>query len=570
MSNLPIQFIDKENSPELLAFMQQFGEQAYVDAELINKFRDAINELHSSLSPDRIISLGTETVEGNLRTYEGYKWQISGLQIDNIGNPIQLTFPSTTAGFRRNDISVFKPDGTIERIAGTETDGEVVSTPDVPEGTLYFKTYFINGDTVEAEPEPPVISGSQFKQKNESRKFQYTLSGIEQVIQLRSAGHQHYSVNGDEISIAGFGTSLLTSPTAEQPYSGKDIFLQNETVNEVTLLNAFSGVDIPFDFGSDLVVPSGGIVWLKYYQSPNRLTFFMKSWSDPVISNFKGKYTSKANLDTAYPTGSDGDYAIVDAGAGSDAIEYIWDNEEGWVEGNARGASSTDALAEGSTNLYFTTARVLATVLSGLSLATGGTIVSTDTVLQAFGKLQKQINDLVTSVGGKVDKVTTGSVRRVYAVDALNNQEMIAVSDLISAFSFEIPFFFFNRYTTSNFSQLGTSNGFINFNVDSGTSNYLALVPSSNTVLYRVPRACTLNKVLFYGNIANCEIAIYKSSTTSGTSATLVYQGAGGGAIDASGLNASINDGDFLHIFLRNNQTASNGTNNGRLFLTFK
>lgn len=47
-----------------------------------------------------------------------------------------------------------------------------------------------------------------------------------------------------------------------------------------------------------------------------------------------------------------------------------------------------------NTNLYFTTARVLATVLSGLSLATGGAIVSTDTVLVAFGKIQKQINDL--------------------------------------------------------------------------------------------------------------------------------------------------------------------------------
>ena len=56
---------------------------------------------------------------------------------------------------------------------------------------------------------------------------------------------------------------------------------------------------------------------------------------------------------------------------------------------------STSNLAEGS-NLYFTTARVLATVLSGLSLATGGAIVSTDTVLQAFGKIQKQINDLGT------------------------------------------------------------------------------------------------------------------------------------------------------------------------------
>lgn len=54
---------------------------------------------------------------------------------------------------------------------------------------------------------------------------------------------------------------------------------------------------------------------------------------------------------------------------------------------------STDAVPEGASNLYFTSARVLETVLSGLSLAAGGTIVSSDTVLAAFGKLQKQITD---------------------------------------------------------------------------------------------------------------------------------------------------------------------------------
>lgn len=55
---------------------------------------------------------------------------------------------------------------------------------------------------------------------------------------------------------------------------------------------------------------------------------------------------------------------------------------------------NTDDINEGSTNLYFNTARVLATVLTGLSVLTGGSIVPTDSVLIAFGKIQKQINDL--------------------------------------------------------------------------------------------------------------------------------------------------------------------------------
>jgi len=112
---------------------------------------------------------------------------------------------------------------------------------------------------------------------------------------------------------------------------------------------------------------------------------------------FQGKYVSLVALQAAKPTGKDGDYAIVDAGTGTDAKEYIWDVNEGWVIAGATSASTTDALPEGSSNLYFTTARVLATVLTGLSLATGGAIVSTDSVLQAFGKIQKQINDLTTA-----------------------------------------------------------------------------------------------------------------------------------------------------------------------------
>lgn len=49
----------------------------------------------------------------------------------------------------------------------------------------------------------------------------------------------------------------------------------------------------------------------------------------------------------------------------------------------------TDDIAEGVSNLYHTDARVRDTVLTGLSLATTGDVVATDTVLQAFGKLEK-------------------------------------------------------------------------------------------------------------------------------------------------------------------------------------
>lgn len=52
---------------------------------------------------------------------------------------------------------------------------------------------------------------------------------------------------------------------------------------------------------------------------------------------------------------------------------------------------TTDALAEGSTNLYFSEHRVRNTLLTGLSMTVSAAITAADTVLSALGKLQAQI-----------------------------------------------------------------------------------------------------------------------------------------------------------------------------------
>jgi hypothetical protein len=164
-------------------------------------------------------------------------------------------------------------------------------------------------------------------------------------------------------------------------------------------------------------------------------------------NHFKGAFASLGALQAAFPTASAGDYADVDAGVGSDTIRHVWDaSDEEWqpvgagtpltaadvkvlyesnpdtnaytdtekskLGGVAAGATAnanTDSLAEGSTNLYHTAVRVLATVLSGLSLASGSAVVDTDTVVVAFGKLQRQINDLATAISGKQDTLVSGT-----------------------------------------------------------------------------------------------------------------------------------------------------------------
>jgi len=68
---------------------------------------------------------------------------------------------------------------------------------------------------------------------------------------------------------------------------------------------------------------------------------------------------------------------------------------------------TTDALAEGSTNLYFTAARVRSTVLTGLSLASSAAVAATDTVLAAFGKIQARLNLLGTAANANVQTSPT-------------------------------------------------------------------------------------------------------------------------------------------------------------------
>jgi hypothetical protein len=55
---------------------------------------------------------------------------------------------------------------------------------------------------------------------------------------------------------------------------------------------------------------------------------------------------------------------------------------------------TTDAVSEGSTNLYFKAARVLATILTGIGFSTATAVLATDSILQAIGKLQAQVTTL--------------------------------------------------------------------------------------------------------------------------------------------------------------------------------
>ena len=141
----------------------------------------------------------------------------------------------------------------------------------------------------------------------------------------------------------------------------------------------------------------------------------------------KGYYANPSALEEAVPTGADGDYAIV----GTTDTIWLWDTDtQSWVDShkatdlsNYYTKGETDNLlsqkepnisAKGSDtasdNFYYggrkqwidLLYKVRNTALSGLDTSTAQTIIATDTILAAMGKLQAQITQSSTEVSGDI------------------------------------------------------------------------------------------------------------------------------------------------------------------------
>ena len=158
---------------------------------------------------------------------------------------------------------------------------------------------------------------------------------------------------------------------------------------------------------------------------------------EAITAHFMGYYATLSDLQTAHVTGVDGDYAII--GGTVDSI-YMWDSTtSAWIDIYktvdlstyytktesdallaAKEASITAHGATTASDLYYyggrktwqeLTARVRATVLTGIDVATSAIISATDTVLGALGKLQAQITGKpFISAGGDPTTSTVGTV----------------------------------------------------------------------------------------------------------------------------------------------------------------
>lgn len=126
-------------------------------------------------------------------------------------------------------------------------------------------------------------------------------------------------------------------------------------------------------------------------------------------------------------------------------IAYQVDTAEFWLLKNNTGPvwstlnvpGDTDDLAEGTTNLYHTAARVLATVLTGLSTAAGTTVTAAHTVLEAIGFLQKQATDNAANIG-TINTTLTNKLKQIICIAV--SDETTAITAGTGKVTFRMPF----------------------------------------------------------------------------------------------------------------------------------
>lgn len=145
----------------------------------------------------------------------------------------------------------------------------------------------------------------------------------------------------------------------------------------------------------------------------------------------------------AFPaTGETGKiYIAINQGtAANPTRQYRWTGSA-YVEINPS-PGTTDALAEGSTNLYFSESRVRNTVLTGLNLASSAAVAATDNVLAAFGKIQARLSLHGTAANANVQTSptdTTAGALMAVGSHGLGGRSVVAPSDnlnLIAASGF--------------------------------------------------------------------------------------------------------------------------------------
>lgn len=191
-------------------------------------------------------------------------------------------------------------------------------------------------------------------------------------------------VNGQAVVTADT-VATVVAQQVDTKVAASAVIVKADAAANLALALISEDAKIALKLDSALVGAANGVVPLD--ASTKIAALYLPSYVDDVIEY--------ANL-AAFPvTGESGKiYISIAANA-----EYRWTGSS--YLGIVASPGTTDAVPEGTGNLYFTVSRALNSVLSGLSILSSVAIAATDSVVGALGKLQAQITTLASSLASK-------------------------------------------------------------------------------------------------------------------------------------------------------------------------
>ena len=238
MSTNLINFQDKKNSPQLLAFLQQFGDENFVRAEELNAFRDGINFLANSIDTNGFVVKKNHGFSGNNYVIEAFfKWMLNLESYSNVV-PVTLNVPFSATGKTRGEVIVATTTNTFVRVASAESS-TVTSFPDLPANTIELARYIVRDNSIDT-PTVPVPVGN-FVDKDYYTPQYYTGDAVIGTINMDQK--RGVLVIGGTVSKLGGIQKNTLNYIIGQPF-----YVFNNTPNILELENLHGPSNVKFKF----------------------------------------------------------------------------------------------------------------------------------------------------------------------------------------------------------------------------------------------------------------------------------------------------------------------------------
>ena len=247
----PLNIPAKVNSPELLAFFQQFGIDKYLSAEEINKLVQAAQFLYEnigggSLSVSGITTLGTITIDGDEVTFSEFEWKIAGVDYAQAA-PITRTLPFASEGMYRTHTAYFTTTNDINISVGAEDD-EVTTEPNIPEGTLRMRAFNVFGEVITVGPGESLpfnmLTLDQLLVLHPNAQVWVNVDGLDLRFNLNELVFNHIQ-NIEQVLIEGnsvtdLGISFLSTGTGQLQIDASGIMMSDDAFENFIIINSNS------------------------------------------------------------------------------------------------------------------------------------------------------------------------------------------------------------------------------------------------------------------------------------------------------------------------------------------